>query len=204
MVIYEAEITGKTPLMMHKMDDEALEKLLGSKTVKGHRSEYKTPREIAERHAYKTTDGKFYVPSEWVMSAIKYVATDYKQKNSARKTYKSLITGAMRPADEYSIIHSKKDEAVDCFEVDIKKGVGMKGAIAVCRPRFDEWKIRVQFEIEEDLVHVEDALTMLTDAGRRSGMGSYRVNRGGMYGQFLVTEWVEINRKNDKLEKKKK
>lgn len=193
MKLFEVEVTGITPLLHHKMDEEALFKLLGAKGERKQDKEELTPREIAEKHAYKTTDGKYYVPAEYLAGALATVASDYKQKNSTRKSLKQVARGIFRPMEAHSILLDEKGEALTSFEVDIRKATNhQKGAVAVCRPRFDRWKFKTRVQIDDSLVSHETVLTMLEDAGKRSGIGSFRVSRGGYFGQFQVTSFKQV------------
>lgn len=192
MKTFEVEITGTTPLMQHRMSEEQLFALLGAKSDKKKAQEERTPREIAESHAYKGTDGSYYIPMEYVCGAFAHVAGDYKQKNSARKSIKSIAKGIFRPVTETATLLNEKGKPITAFEVDIRKATNhQKGAVAVCRPRFDKWKIVFLVMIDDTIVPTAVCHDILVDSGKRSGIGSYRVSKGGYFGQFQVTKWKE-------------
>jgi len=188
----EIEITGISPMLHHKMPDDELFKLLGAKQEKKKSEEERTPREIAERHVYK--NGEHYIiPMEMVIGAIKHVASDYKQKNTNRKSLKAVAAGAIRPGQDFAVMLNENNQPVEYFEVDVRKATNhQKGAIAVCRPRFDKWKARFKLNIDDSIVTMAISQEMLEDAGKRAGIGSYRVAKGGYFGQFRVTEWKEL------------
>lgn len=193
MKTYRVEIKGVTPLLQHRMPEEELFALLGAKTQKKKDKEDQTQRQIAEKYVYKTKDGQFYVPAEHVTGAVSFVASDYKQKNSIRKSLKQILKGAVMPSKPYGIITCHKGKPLKDFEVDVRKATNhQKGAVAVCRPRFDEWKTEIELSIQDELVSPETLLEMLNDAGKRSGIGSFRVQRGGYFGQFQITKFEEI------------
>lgn len=190
MKVFDIEITGSTPLLMHRMTEDTLFQLLGSKTERRKDKEVLKPREIAEKHAYQNKDGSLYIPSEYISGAFAHVAGDYKQKNSARKSIKSVARGIFRPQQEAIPLLCEKDKPLTTFEVDIRKATNhQKGAVAVCRPRMDRWKAKFQVQIDNSIISEETALQILEDAGRRSGIGSFRVSRGGYFGQFQVTSF---------------
>ncbi len=192
MTEIEIEITGNSPMLHHKMPDEDLFKLLGAKQEKKKSQEELTPREIAERHVYKTGE-HYIIPMEMVVGAIKHVASDYKQKNTARKSLKTVAAGAIRPGQDAAVMLGEDGNPLASFEVDVRKATNhQKGAIAVCRPRFDKWKARFKLNIDETIITTKVAQEMLEDAGKRAGIGSFRVARGGYFGQFRVTEWKEL------------
>ena len=189
---FEVEVKGTTPLLQHRMTEEELFGLLGTKTGRKKDKEDKTPREIAESYAYKIGD-QFVIPTGYLVGAFKNVASEYKQKNSQRKSMKSIAGGIMRPETEFAVLTDEENKPIDNFEVDIRKATNhQKGAVAVCRPRFDKWKFKTIITIQEDLVSEDIILDMLNDAGKRSGIGSFRVSKGGYFGQFVVTEFKEL------------
>ena len=188
----EIEITGTTPLMHHRMPEEDLHKLLGAKTEKKKSEEILTPRQISERHVYKNSEG-FYIPMDFIIGAIKGVASDYKQKNTARKSLKSITAGAIRPMQGEATLLDENDKTIADFEVDLRKGTNhQKGAIAICRPRFDRWKAKFKISVDQEIIPIKTVHEMLQDAGKRSGIGSFRVAKGGYFGQFRVTKFNEL------------
>jgi len=192
MQTYSVRIEGVTPLLHHKMTQEELMGLLGIKAKKKKVKEEMTPREIADKHAYKTDTG-YCIPMGYISGAFAGVASDYKQINSPRKSYKSVAGGVFRPTQEFSILKTKDNKTIKSYEVDIKKATNHRaGAVAVCRPRFDDWSCEFDIAIDDDILPQETALQILEDAGRRAGIGSFRVSKGGYYGQFAVTKWKEL------------
>ncbi len=192
MKSYEVELTGRTPLLHHKMRPEDLMGLLGPKSKKKTVKEEKLPRQIAEEHAYKTVDGNFCIPLEYVIGAFRHVASDYKQ-TSGKRTYKAIAGGIFRPLEPFAILTNKKGKPLSDFEVDIRKATNHQaGAVAVCRPRFDEWKCVFTIEIDDSLIDPQVAHEILQDSGKRAGIGSFRVAKSGYFGQFMVTKWIPI------------
>lgn len=190
---FAVEIKGTTALMHHRMPEDALFALLGAKSSKKKPTEPLTPREIADKHAYKGTDGFYYIPLEYISGAFAHVAGDYKQKNSARKSIKSVARGVFCPEGTTATLLDLEDKPISSFEVDVRKGTNhQKGAVAVCRPRFDRWKVRLNVAVDDSILTPEMCLEVLNDAGKRSGIGSFRVSRSGSFGQFVVTKWEEI------------
>jgi len=189
---FRVKIRGVTPLLQHKMDEDALFALLGAKSSRKKDKEELTPRQIAEKAVYRDTDGNCVVPTAHLIGAVKSVASEYKQKNSTRKTMKGIVSGVIMPVREFETLKSKGEVLKD-YEVDIRKATNhTKGAIAVCRPRFDSWEFETELQVDSELISGDTVHAMLNDAGKRSGIGSFRVSKGGMFGQFLVEEFREI------------
>lgn len=189
---YEITIKGVTPLLQHRMREEELLGLLGKKSEKKKDSEELTPREIADQYSYK--NGSTYcIPTSYVVGAFKSIASEYKQKNSQRKSIKSIAGGIFRPESEFCDLHDFENNPIVSFEVDIKKATNhQKGAVAVCRPRFDRWQTKFNATIDDGLISPSTVLEMLNDSGKRSGIGSFRVSKGGYFGQFQVIKFDEI------------
>ena len=178
--------------MHHRMREEELFALLGTKSTRKKDKEEKTPREIADSHAYKVGN-TFVIPTGYIVGAFKGVASEYKQKNSQRKSMKGIVGGIFRPENEFEVLTDKEGTPLKDFEVDIRKATNhQKGAVEVCRPRFDRWTVEGTFLVDTDLISQETVLDMLNDSGKRSGIGSFRVSKGGYFGQFQVTKFEEL------------
>lgn len=192
MKTIEVHIEGTTPLLQHRMDEETLFGLLGAKQKKAKAVEELTPRDIANKAAYKD-DAGYYIPMEYVVGAFRYTASDYKESNKSRKSLKTVAAGIFRPVTDRTHLLDAEDKPIQSFEVDVRKATNhTKGAIAVCRPRFDRWRAKFQVNIDDTVIAVPMAQQILDDAGKRSGIGSFRVSKGGYFGQFRITSWKEI------------
>lgn len=192
MKSFRVKLVGISPLLQHRMRTEELHALLGAKSKRKKDKVEQSPREIAESYAYRIND-KFVVPTAYICGAFAAASGDYKQSSSSRKSYKSIAGGIFRPVEEFVELKDDKNKAIKDFEVDIRKATNhLKGAVAVCRPRFDKWQTEFNVTLDTDLISQETAHQILSDAGRRVGIGSFRVAKGGYFGQFQVTEWTEV------------
>lgn len=192
MKTIEIEIEGTSPLMQHRMDEGALFALLGNKQKKAQVAEELTPRQIADKAAYKDDRG-YYVPSEYFVGAFKHTAADYKDGGKSRRSLKSVAAGVFRPVGDRAHLIDSEGKVIQSFEVDVRKATNhTKGAVAVCRPRFDRWKCKLAVEIDDTVISIPTAHAIFDDAGKRAGIGSFRVSKGGFFGQYRVTSWKEI------------
>jgi hypothetical protein len=190
---YKVKIKGLTALLMHRFPEEELFALLNKKAKKKTSEEPKTPREIAEKHSYKNSDGSFYIPGAFICGAFIKASSDYKRQDSARKSLKSVAAGAFRIYAETIPLMKSNGTKQDNFEVDIRKATNHKvGAVAVCRPRFDDWGCEFEVSVDETIIDPATVHQILEDAGRRVGIGSFRVSNGGYFGQYEILEWNEI------------
>jgi len=189
---FEIELTGSTPLLQHRMSQETILSLLGTKATKKKIKEEYTPRQIAEKHAY-IDKGKFVIPTNYVRQAFKGAASDFKQTSSSRKSYKPIAAAIFRPLKEFALLTDEKNKPLTKFEVDIAKATNHRvGAVCVCRPRFDRWRTKFHAQIDTDLIDKATAQEILESAGRKVGIGSFRVSCGGHFGGFSVTRFKEL------------
>src|SRR5690606_25719622 len=66
-------------------------------------------------------------------------------------------------------------------------GVGTARTIRT-RPKFENWRLQVTFEHEEEVISERDLLSALVAAGRYCGLGEYRPSspKGGQFGRFII------------------
>lgn len=193
---FSVTIKGLTPLLHHRMPEEDLMALLvGKKSKKKKDVEDRTPREIAERYVYRDTDGTCYIPTSYIVGAFIQASSEYKQSNTSRKSMKGIAGGIFRPNTEAAtLLCPEKKKPLKDYEVDIRKATNhLKGAVAVCRPRFDRWQTTLTVSVDDTIIDPATAHQILEDAGRRVGVGSFRVSKGGYFGQYEIVEWKELN-----------
>ena len=187
MKTYQATVTGVSPLLINrfKENDEHVEAV-----KKATKKDYGTPREQAEATAYRDEkDQRLWVPSTWISGAIRSVASDYKMPGT-RKSVKSISGGAIVPVDEkcYFI----EGYAVKDVEIDSRPVVIQRARIMRHRARLEKRSFSVCLEIDNEIIEPENVHRILSDAGRRCGIGDFRPNKGGPFGKFLLSAWSEI------------
>lgn len=192
--IYELELVGASPLLHHRMPEETLMALLGSKRAQKKKPENdETPRQIADRFAYKKEDGTYYIPSTYLSGAFIEASSEYKMSNSSRKSMRYMAAGVLMFKEQEIALLDEKNKPIKNFEVDIRKATNhLKGAVVVCRPRFDTWKLKTKVIVDETLVDNSRVLEILQDSGHRVGIGSFRISKRGSFGQFDVVKWKRI------------
>lgn len=178
------KIQGISPLLINKFQDNAS---LPKVSKKGHQTDRGTPRQQAEKTAYYDEDTKLlWVPSIWLKGAVTNISSDYRLRNS-RKNSKSVIGGCFRPITEK--IYFEENYKLENIEIDSRPVVIQRARVMKHRARIERWTLTFIFEIEDDIIPLEDINEMVTDAGRRSGIGDYRPSKGGPFGRFQVIEW---------------
>lgn len=199
MKTVEVEIEGISPLLINRFKEQDE---MPVKMKKAGKKDYGTPRQQAESTAYQDNDGKIWIPSSWIKGTITAVSSDFKLPSS-RKSVKSIIGGAVIPCEEK--LYFIENYKIKNIEIDSRPVVIQRARIMRHRARLEKWSFNFNLEIEEDILDLENVHEMLTSAGRRSGIGDFRVQRGGPFGRFIVTNWKILkDEKEVKLKKVKK
>lgn len=176
-------LKGISPLLIHRFGEDGEI----PKNSKRGKKDYGTPREQAEATAYCDAEsGLLWIPSTWIKGALQAVASDYKLVGT-RKSVKSVSGGAILPLQE-KIYFEEKFKKKD-LEVDSRPVVIQRARIMRHRARLENWTIRFDLEIEEDILDLDLVHQMMTDSGRRSGIGDFRPQKGGPFGRFQLVFW---------------
>ena len=98
-----------------------------------------------------------------------------------------MIGGAVIPTDEKLPFLEKSK--LENIEVDSRPCVIQRSRIMRHRARLEHWSFEFSLQIEEEIIPVDTIHEMLTDAGRRAGIGDFRAAKGGPFGRFQITSW---------------
>jgi len=183
MKTVDIELKGVSPLLINrfKENDEI------PTTVKKGKKDYGTPRKQAEGTAYVDEKTKvMWVPSSWITGSINTIASDYKLTGT-RKSLKSVSGGAIVPCEEK--IYFKEKYKLKHIEVDSRPVVIMRARIMRHRARLEKWTLRFSLEVDEEIIPVNQLNDVMTDAGRRAGLGDFRPPKGGPFGRYLISNW---------------
>lgn len=186
----EVMLKGITSLVMNRVTQEQLLKIRDKiKDPKG--APRKSPREECEDKVYTDEDGKPYIPKRvlWacLVAAGQHVRLDGKRQVS---TAKSTVLPQFLTLEDL-----RMPLETPGWEVDIDQGRNPNGGelVVLCRPRFDEWRFKARIIIDTREIS-EDKIRELFDiAGKRCGLGEFRPNRKGFYGQFVVECWKRLS-----------
>lgn len=194
---FEVKITGVTPYMQHRMDDQKLdewEKNRGRIIERdGLNSE---PEKMAAYHAYIDDNGDYYIPSEHFKQCFVKGGAFVKGKvGNATRSMKNIVAGQW-------IIPIEKIPFRRFDEVDVRSAVNqnVKARVITRRPKWNNWECQFVLHIDDDgLLTNETILSIMSYAGRFQGVGSYRPEHTGEFGRFMA-EIIEI--KSDVAPKK--
>lgn len=184
----EIEITGVTPLLVHRFGEEAEQ----GKETRRIMVEKRDPRVEATKAAYIAKDGTFYFSAFSIPNAMAAAGSSHKMKGS-RKTLRFVVPSAIRMAGDAITICNGSGKPAKDFEVDSRPVTipSTKGRIMRHRPRFDQWSASFTMMVNDDLLAPETAHQLLNEAGMTIGVGDFRPEKRGPFGTFRVTKFEE-------------
>lgn len=189
MKSYKVKITGLTPYMQHRMDDqklEAWEKLRGPIHERPEVSQEDAVR--AEYHCYRNKEGKCFIPADQIRGALIGAGSYLKAKVGGRSKSMKVIVAATFVATPDQI------ELPDYDAVDKRSAVNnkVKARIIVIRPKWTQWSAEFELQVFEDSISESQIKELFQYAGNYVGIGSYRPTNNGMFGRFELTELNKV------------
>ena len=192
--LLRVEITcrGITALLMNRVSEQDLLKIHGKiKDPKG--APRMEPHEEAKKkvYAYDEEKKKPYVPAKWLFSSLKsagrFVRLDGKRQISTATS--TLLPQFMTIEDAAMALETPG------WAVDIQQGRNPNGGelVVLVRPRFDAWQFKVTIRIDTREIDEAKIRELFDRSGRQCGLGDFRPNRGGLFGQFLVDAWKRLD-----------
>lgn len=181
-------ITGTKPVLVNRFrgGDEEEQK------VQRGKKDYGTPADQALKAAYVREDGIFFFPWTWISGAVRLVSGSFRSTlNKKLKSLKGIVGGAVLVV-EPEITFNENIKIADC-KINGMGVVVNKARIMRYRPEIPKWSATFHVLVDDTLLTTEEVKEMLSDAGRRAGIGDYRISKGGPYGTFEVTEFQELN-----------
>lgn len=180
-------IVGISPLIQHRWGAKALEmmrlKHAGKKTKE---REVRDPAAEGRDAMYVTADGRPGVP----FKAVKKAMIDAAHKDIGVE--KTLVKKAL-----FLICNDTNDViAMDCDDPVIKEDpvrVGQGAADLRYRPYFYRWSVDLLWEIDSELLQINDLLNLIDRAGFGVGIGEWRPEKGGENGRFEVDRSVPVS-----------
>lgn len=72
-----------------------------------------------------------------------------------------------------------------------------------CRPIFNNWEIKFEFYIDEDVINLDDVKTILTTMSSRIGLGVWTPShpKPGSFGRFLIKSLIFENSRTKEVKK---
>jgi len=177
------EIRGLTPILMNRMNPEALK----DERIGPGKKKY-VPEEEARKAAYiAVVDGKeqLYIPARWLYSMIVKAAAEYKAEGK-RSSIASLLAGTIRVEPENIMLGHCN------YEIDERPVVIQRARVLAWRPMIKDWT--VEFDIVYNKTYFSNLAlrqleAVLKDGAVRLGIGDFRPQHKGWFGTFEVTKF---------------
>lgn len=187
MKTIKVRISGVSPLLLHKITEEAMAKSNNPTMVSANGKA--SPRELASVHLYIGKDGKTHVvPQPNLYRCIIDAGTFFKSGKSKITTAKSSLIPACVGIEEIEFpIESSEDWQTDTRPV-CNPSTG--GRMMCHRPRFDTWALKFTMTLDESMIPEKVMREVVDCAGTRIGLGAWRPARKGPFGKFRVDSWT--------------
>ena len=186
-------IIGISPLIQHKWDEKA-KVMMRDKQQKGKKSktrELRDPEAEGKAAGYYTEDGK---PALYVVALKCAIISAAHVDLGIAKTLltKGLFVYPMgRDVVVPLEMPDGKGKVKQVIEEDMVR-VGAGAADLRYRPYYYEWAATTKWEIDSELLQVDDFLTLVDRAGFGVGIHEWRPEKRGEFGRFKVDENFEV------------
>lgn len=179
-------IVGISCLIQHQWSVKALgmirDKHAGKKTKT---RDIRDPEAEGTGAMYRTDKGQPGVPAMAIKSAI--ISAAHKDIGIEKTLVKKSLFIICN--DSKNILPMECDEPV-ITEDPVRVGQGSTDLRY--RPYFHRWAVDILFEIDAELLQVEDLLNLIDRAGFGVGIGEWRPEKGGEFGRFQVDRSVLV------------
>lgn len=148
------------------------------------RKKIPTAEDEAESLAYRLDSGGLYMPASAFRKALVTVCSG---KRIGKRAAGAIIKGAVFCADEMCpLLSVDLRKPITEYEIHNARCVIQNAAIIRSRPLVRRWSCVLRLEVETLDVSIDNLTTLLVEAGRTTGIGSYRPEKGGPFGRFKV------------------
>jgi len=170
-------IVGSTPLLMEKMDMDVVERYNLKKGKKLSTKDDKIEEEKYEAKKHFTDDGKIGFPSTGFLKGMVEVAPyiDGLDKKKVRGSVRIL-------GDIIPIVYKK-----ELTDVKWGKTSGIsKAPRKIVRPKFVDWSCKLEIVYNSTNISAEQIINLVNWAGFQMGVGGFRPEHSGTFGQYEV------------------
>jgi len=171
------ELVGITPLLMEKMDMDVVERYNLKKGKKLSEKDDKLEEEKYEAKKHFDDKGNLGIPSTAFLKGMTEVAPYIDGMD------KKKVRGSVRILGD--IIPIKFKEEIK----DVKWGrtSGMtKAPRKIIRPKFTDWSCKLEIVYNSTNISAEQVINLLNWAGFQMGVGGFRPEKSGNFGQYEV------------------
>lgn len=169
-------IRGTSPLLMEKMDMAVVQKYNKKKALKMTKTDTRLEEEKVPDKIHHTENGNVGFPASGFMKGMIESAPNL-------GLYKKDVRGSVRIAGNIIPIDFKKQVVNEAW--GRQSGIS-KAPMLIVRPEFREWSCELDITFDASVVSTEQIVNLINSAGFHQGIGSWRPEKGGSYGQYEV------------------
>lgn len=171
------EIVGLTPLLMEKMDMNVVERYNLKKGKKMSDKDDKLEEEKYDAKKHFTDDGKIGFPSMGFLKGMVEVAPYIDGMDKKR------VRGSIRIMEDIIPITFSAESK----DVKWGKTSGIsKSPRKIIRPKFTNWKCKLCVVYNSTNISAEQVINLINWAGFQMGIGGFRPEHSGTFGQYEV------------------
>ena len=171
------EIVGLTPLLVEKMDMDVVERYNLKKGMKMADKDTKLEEEKYETKKHFTDDGKIGFPATGFLKGMVEVAPYIDGLD------KKKVRGSVRILGD--IIPIKFKEELKDVRWGKTSGI-TKAPRKIVRPKFMDWSCKFELVYNSTNISAEQVINLLNWAGFQMGLGGFRPETSGTFGQYEV------------------
>ena len=176
---FQVRIVGTTPLITHRFGDIPKGQIQDAQS--GKAKVKKGPRDPQAEFmdsCYRTPDGHFAFPASGIKKSMVTAAARYADDKKAVRLY-----GAFGITSE--LLEIEGDAPRMRTDNVVLSGIGHTAGIAY-RPEFFPWAMTIPLTVNVGFVSIDQLVNLLRLAGFGVGIGDWRVEKKGTFGQFEV------------------
>lgn len=169
-------ICGTSPLLIEKMDMSVVRTYDDKKSLKVVKKDTRSEKDKLPNKIHYTENGNVGFPASGFMIGMVEVAPKL-------GLYKKDVRGAVRIAG--NIIPIDFEEQVINEAWGRQSGIS-KAPLLILRPEFRGWSCELDITFDASVLSMEQLINLVNYAGFHQGLGSWRPEKEGSYGQYEV------------------
>lgn len=187
------KLVGISPLMFSRITEAAMEQMRTKSRSSIKVKEDRDPRDVAKDLLFEDEKG-IYLPKAYIRAAVIQAGVFTKAgKKQLTNSETSIIPAGLKIVTEKCYLYNPDPKKKLAWEVDMRPiTLASGGKDVAVRPRIDVWAADVEAMIDPEIISEGVARLLFDDAGLKVGVGVFRVERKGDYGQFRIDEWKVI------------
>lgn len=174
-------INGQTPLIVHRFGEMARRQIEDKQQKKAKTAKEARDPEAEFRDALYIIDeekGVYGFPAAGIKKALVHAGGRFADEQMTR------LRGALNVMGDLLVINGSEPK----MRSDTVKLNGGKVSSIAYRPMFDPWEIEVPVVFNASMMSESQVLNLFQIAGFAIGLGDWRPEKNGTFGQFSIKE----------------